>query len=140
MSFPNINSWQARCFKGDWLHLDPPRHLFYFKPIDFIALMKLRGFELAHENYLSFEQNPYSLVQSILNKVSPRRELLYEYLKGNKAYIKGYPFYKFIFHILFFMAFTPFALLSDIVVSAIKRSATVQLTFIKKPSGKIEEK
>jgi SAM-dependent methyltransferase len=140
MSFPNIISWQARWFKGDWLHLDPPRHLFYFKPVDFIALMQLRGFELVHENYLSFEQNPYSLVQSILNKVSPRRELLYEYLKGNKAYIKGYPFYKFIFHILFFMTFTPFALLSDIMVSAIKRSATVQLTFIKKPSGKIEEK
>jgi SAM-dependent methyltransferase len=132
MSFPNINSWQARWFKGDWLHLDPPRHLFYFKPIDFIALMKLRGFELVHENYLSFEQNPYSLVQSILNKVSSRRELLYEYLKGNKTYIKGYPFYKLIFHILFFMAFTPLALLSDIMVSAIKRSATVQLTFIKK--------
>jgi SAM-dependent methyltransferase len=132
MSFPNINSWQARCFKGDWLHLDPPRHLFYFNPIDFIALMKLRGFDLVGENYLSFEQNPYSLIQSILNKVSPRRELLYEYLKGNKAYIKGYPFYKLIFHILFFMAFTPFTLLSDIMVSAIKRSATVKLTFIKK--------
>ena len=139
MSFPNINSCQARWFKGDWLHLDPPRHLFYFKPIDFIALMKLKGFELVQENYLSFEQNPYSLIQSILNKVSPRRELLYEYLKGNKAYIKGYPFYKLIFHILFFMAFTPFALLSDIMVSAIKRSATVKLTFLK-TSGKIDEK
>jgi hypothetical protein len=87
---------------------------------------------LVHENYLSFEQNPYSLVQSILNKVSSRRELLFEFLKGNKAYVKGYPFYKFIFHILFFIAFTPFALLSDIMASAMKRSATVQLTFIKK--------
>ena len=132
MSFPNIDSWQARWFKGDWLHLDPPRHLFYFKPVDFIALMQLRGFELVHENYLSFEQNPYGLVQSILNKVSPQRELLFEFLKGNKAYIKDCPFYKFIFHILFFIAFMPFALLSDIMVSLIKRGATVQLTFIKK--------
>ena len=140
MSFPNINSWQAKWFKGDWFHLDPPRHLFYFKPVDFIALMQLRGFDLIHEHYLSFEQNPYSLLQSILNKVSSRRELLFEFLKGNKAYTKGYPFYKFIFHILFFVGFMPFALLSDIMVSAIKRSATVQLTFIKKPSGKIDEK
>lgn len=131
MSFPNINSCQARWFKGDWLHLDPPRHLFYFKPFDFITLMQSRGFELVNESDLSFEQNPYGLVQSILNKVSPRSKLLFKFLKGNKAYIKDYPFYEFIFHILFFMAFMPFALLSDVMVSAIKRSATVQLTFIK---------
>jgi SAM-dependent methyltransferase len=132
MSFPNINSNQARWFKGDWLHLDPPRHLFYFKPVDFIRLMKQKGFELVHEQYLSFEQNPYGLVQSILNKVSPKRELLFEFLKGNKSYIKDYPLYKFIFHILFFIAFMPVALLSDVAAAIVKRGATVQLTFIKK--------
>jgi SAM-dependent methyltransferase len=132
MSFPNINSYQAKWFKGDWLHLDPPRHLFYFKPVDFIGLMKKKGFVLVHEQYVSFEQNPYGLVQSILNKVSSKRELLFEFLKGNKAYIKDYPFYKFIFHILFFMAFMPVAVISDVVAAIVKRGATVQLTFIKK--------
>jgi SAM-dependent methyltransferase len=132
MSFPNINSNQARWFKGDWLHLDPPRHLFYFKPIDFIRLMKQKGFELVHEQYISFEQNPYGLVQSILNKVSSKRELLFEFLKGNKSYIKDYPLYKLIFHALFFITFMPVALLSDVVDAIVKRGATVQLTFIKK--------
>jgi hypothetical protein len=61
MSFPNMNSHQARWFKGDWLHLDPPRHLFYFKPIDFIGLMQKKGFELVHEQHISLEQNPYGL-------------------------------------------------------------------------------
>jgi 2-polyprenyl-3-methyl-5-hydroxy-6-metoxy-1,4-benzoquinol methylase len=132
MSFPNMNSHQAGWFKGDWLHLDPPRHLFYFKPIDFIGLMQKKGFELAHEQYISLEQNPYGLVQSILNKFSPKRELLFEFLKGNKSYIKDYPWYKFIFHILFFITFMPVAILSDIAAAIVKRSATVQLTFIKK--------
>ena len=131
MSFPNIDSCQARWFKGDWLHLDPPRHLFYFKPVDFIGLMKDRGFELVHEQYVSFEQNPYGLVQSILNKVSPKRELLFEFLKGNKSYVRDYPSYKFIFHILFFIAFMPLALLSDLLAATVKRGATVQLTFVK---------
>ncbi len=132
MSFPNINSNQARWFKGDWLHLDPPRHLFYFKPDDFIMLMKKRGFELVVEQYLSFEQNPYGLVQSILNKVSAKRELLFEFLKGNKSYIKDYPSYKFIFHLLFFIAFMPVAFICDVLEALVKRSATIQLTFIKK--------
>jgi hypothetical protein len=94
--------------------------------------MKQKGFELVHEKYISFEQNPYGLVQSILNKVSPKRELLFEFLKGNKSYIKDYPLYKFIFHVLFFITFMPVALLSDVVAAIVKRGATVQLTFIKK--------
>jgi len=71
-------------------------------------------------------------VQSILNKVSPKRELLFEFLKGNKSYIKDYTLYKFIFHVLFLIAFMPVALLSDVVAAIVKRGATVQLTFIKK--------
>ena len=74
----------------------------------------------------------HGLVQSMLNKVSPKRELLFEFLKGNKSYIKDYPFYKFIFHLLFFITFMPIALLSDVVDAIVKRGATVQLTFIKK--------
>ena len=35
MSFPNIDSFQSRIFKGKWLHIDPPRHLFFFSPKDF---------------------------------------------------------------------------------------------------------
>lgn len=35
ISFPNINSLQSKIFKWRWFHLDPPRHLFFFKPSDF---------------------------------------------------------------------------------------------------------
>ena len=35
ISFPNIDSFQSRFFKGNWFHLDPPRHLFFFTPDDF---------------------------------------------------------------------------------------------------------
>ena len=32
LSMPNIESIQSGLFKGNWLHLDPPRHLFYLSP------------------------------------------------------------------------------------------------------------
>ena len=31
IALPNIKSFQSRLFRGKWFHLDPPRHLFFFK-------------------------------------------------------------------------------------------------------------
>jgi len=59
MSFPNIDSFQSQMFKGKWLHLDPPRHLFFFKPKDFVNEMKNYGFELVQETHFCTEQNPF---------------------------------------------------------------------------------
>ena len=77
MSFPNITSWQAKAFKGKWYHLDPPRHLVFFDPGDFIKLMDSAGFKLEGRNWISFEQNPYGWVQSCLNAMCNKREILF---------------------------------------------------------------
>lgn len=132
ISFPNIDSFQSRFFKGRWLHLDPPRHLLFFKPKDFKALMQKRGYEIVSEKYFCPEQNPFGLVQSILNMFCKKRELLFEHLKGNKPYTTSYPPAKLFFQKVFFVVMMPAAVLCDAFAALFRKSATVTFVFKKK--------
>ncbi|NQY68064.1 MAG: class I SAM-dependent methyltransferase [Flavobacteriales bacterium] len=132
MSFPNIDSFQSRFFKGDWLHLDPPRHLFFFRPKLFKAIMKAHGFELVRERYFSIEYNPFGFQQSLLNKLFKKREVLYESLKGNKEYVKEYSSLNLLLQNLFFKLSAPLFILMDAVDSLFSKGATVEFVFRKK--------
>jgi len=132
MSFPNIDSWQAHFFKAHWLHLDPPRHLFFFKPDDLIEIMQNRGFDLISEKYVSIEQNPFGAVQSWLNLVHVKREILFESLKGNFDYTEGTHSLILFFERFLFMFFTPLFILIDFVASIFRKGATVELAFKKR--------
>lgn len=132
MSFPNIDSLQSKWFKGKWLHLDPPRHLFFFAPRDFEKLLNSYGFELIGRKFMSFEQNPYGMVQSILNKMLKKREVLFERLKGNNQYAQEYSKANILFQKLFFIGTMPFFMITDIFVSLAGKGATVEFTFKKK--------
>ncbi len=132
MSFPNIDSWQARFFKGKWLHLDPPRHLHFFTPKDFKKLIISRGYELIEENHFSVEQNPYGAIQSWFNLFHKKRELLFEYLKGNNEYIKDTNTTILKIEKLLFVGFTPLFIIVDSVATLFKKGATVEFVFRKK--------
>jgi len=41
---PNIVSWEARCFQGNWYGLDSPRHFFLFSPGTIRAMLEQSGF------------------------------------------------------------------------------------------------
>jgi len=131
ISFPNITSIQSKLFKGKWLHLDPPRHLFYFKPRDFIKLMNTYGFELVRQKYFSIEQNPYGMSQSILNLFFTKREILFERLKGNKHYAKECSWFNIFMQKAFFIGSFPLFILSDLFASLLRKGATVEFTFKK---------
>lgn len=131
ISFPNINSLQSRLFKGKWLHLDPPRHLLLFIPKDFIRISEEMGFKLVREKYISTEQNVYGMIQSILNLFFTKREILFEYLKGNKEYIKEYSSYNIFLQKMFFYFTFPFFAVADVLISSLKIGATVEFTFKK---------
>ncbi len=132
VSFPNIDSWQAKFFKGKWLHLDPPRHLHFFIPTDFKKILKYRGYELIEENYFSIEQNPYGAIQSWFNLFHKKRELLFEYLKGNEEYTKGTNSMILKIERLLFVVLTPLFIIVDAVASVFKKGATVEFVFRKK--------
>lgn len=134
MSFPNIDSWQARIFKGNWLHLDPPRHLFFFAPGDFVAIMKNRGYILQRIKKMSTEQNPYGWAQSILNKMCKKREVLFERLKGNSKYAPEYSAVNIFLQKCFFACSLPFFAMFDAVEALFGMTGTIQFTFRKKIS------
>ncbi|MFC2111424.1 methyltransferase domain-containing protein [Bacteroidota bacterium] len=129
MSFPNIDSFQSKLFKGKWLHLDPPRHLFFFKPNDFIELMKLQGYKLVQTNFISLEQNPYGWVQSILNCLFSKREVLFESLKGNKQYAKDISGFSLFIQKVFFVLSFPIFILFDLLESIFGKGGTVEFKF-----------
>lgn len=132
ISFPNIVSIQSRLFKGKWLHLDPPRHLFFFPPRDFTALMEGMGYRLLRKKYASTEQNPFGMVQSILNCILSKREVLFEKMKGNNAYTAGYNGFSLGLQRLFFLAAFPVFILTDLIVSLFGQGATVEFTFTRR--------
>lgn len=131
-SFPNIASFQAKWFKGKWLHLDPPRHLFFFEPHVFINIMKSRGFSLENKHYFSMEQNPFGMIQSILNCFQKKREILFESLKGNKIYVKEYSKFNLFFQKIFLGSTMPIFIVADFFASIFGKSATIEFVFRKK--------
>lgn len=136
VSFPNIASNQAQKYKGRWLHLDPPRHLNFITPDDFIAHMEQLDFELIKSHYFSLEQNPFGYVQSFLNKYSKKREILFESLKGNKSYLKDISQKTIFLHRLFFVFTMPYYIIKDLIESWQKKSGTVTFVFKKKSYAK----
>jgi len=132
MSFPNIGSIQAKMFKGDWLHLDPPRHLFFFEPNVFITLMESYGFEIIGERHFNIEYNPFGFQQSLLNKLYSKREVLYESLKGNEAYTAEYSKMNLLLQNLFFKLSAPLFILIDFFESLLGKGATVEFTLRKR--------
>lgn len=132
ISFPNIDSWQSRFFKGKWLHLDPPRHLYFFSPKDFSIQMQKHGFETIKTKYFNPEYNPFGLLQSVLNYFSDQRDILYEHLKHNKQYTANYSKLNLTLQTLFFVCSFPLFILADAVESVFKKSGTVEMVFRKK--------
>lgn len=128
ISFPNIDSLQSRIFKGDWLHLDPPRHLFFFGPNRFKEIMADYGFNTINEKHFNIEYNPFGFQQSLLNKITAKRELLYEALKSNKVYLKYTPSWKIQLHKLFAAVTAPIFIITDLFSSLIAQSGTVEFT------------
>ncbi|HEY7411800.1 MAG TPA: class I SAM-dependent methyltransferase [Vicinamibacteria bacterium] len=80
---PNTASWQARLFRAHWFHLDTPRHLFHFTPASLATALQQAGFTAPRVRHLSWEHNPYGVLQSALNALGFRRDALFDTLKGS---------------------------------------------------------
>jgi 2-polyprenyl-3-methyl-5-hydroxy-6-metoxy-1,4-benzoquinol methylase len=132
ISFPNSESAQANLFKKHWLHLDPPRHLALFGSKNFIGLAKAEGFALQSQSSWSLEQNPFGFIQSLLNTVAPGpRDLLYEFLKGNRRTRQGGRFLLASAHLILAALLAPLAVLEELLTAPFGRGATVQFVFRK---------
>lgn len=82
---PNQGSWQARLSKGAWFHLDAPRHLYHFSNSSLVDMARANSFELMHLSTWSVEFGPYGMIQSILNRILGRQNVLYTLLKNRST-------------------------------------------------------
>lgn len=81
VAVPNFGSIQAGFGGPSWFHLDVPRHLFQFTPQTLTRLLDAAGFEPVYWSFHSIEQNPFGLLQTVLNKLPLPQNALYHVLK-----------------------------------------------------------
>ncbi len=60
---PNVKSWEARIFRGNWYGLDPPRHLFVATPGTIRAMLERSGFVVTRFHY---QYHPVDCTRSLL--------------------------------------------------------------------------
>jgi len=123
VAVPNIDSWQARLFRGSWFHIDPPRHLHHFNRRSLRAALEISGFRIERMNTLSLEQNLYGVLQSALNAVGFPRDEFYEVLKGNRSIVRS-P--RLRLQALLLMALAPAAILFATLEAVFGRGGTLE--------------
>jgi hypothetical protein len=79
---PDAQGLQARVFGPRWFHLDVPRHLFHFGEKSLRELYERAGFSVRHVWYQELELDWFGWVQSALNLVLPRPNVLFSSLTG----------------------------------------------------------
>lgn len=85
IAVPNLESLQAALTRRHWFHLDVPRHYFHFRLSSLRRLLREHGFRTVETAHFSVEQNPYGWIQSLLNVLGFRYNLLYDLLKTASA-------------------------------------------------------
>ena len=88
---PNIESYQARRFGGDWFALDLPRHRTHFGPETLERLLRETGFEPVDVRHRSETHDPHALKQSLKSQLVRRPAPL-----GRLRYYAAAPFLKLV--------------------------------------------
>ena len=78
---PNSDSLQARLGGGTWFHFDAPRHLYHFSLQRLTDLIQGGSNVILETSTVSWEQGPYGMIQTLLNRLSKVPNILYGFLK-----------------------------------------------------------
>jgi SAM-dependent methyltransferase len=85
VSLPNFGSPEARVTGAGWFHLDVPRHLAHFTPASLHGALRETGFLVKKLSFFAPEFDAFSFVQSALNAMGVRHNLLYGLLRAPSA-------------------------------------------------------
>jgi SAM-dependent methyltransferase len=85
VAVPNRASWQAALTRYAWFHLDLPRHLWHFSAKQLEELLKQHHLHVVETNFASAEQNPFGWIQSVLNSLRFKHNLLYDLIRAEAA-------------------------------------------------------
>jgi len=121
VSTVNLDSLQAKLFRGNWLHLDPPRHLWVGGLRKVVLLVEEAGFRVERVRYNSLEFGPIGWIDSFVNLLDFKRDRLLICLKqGCKS-----PVDRLVY--LLSAALTPLAFILSLVEGAINHPATFEV-------------
>jgi len=82
---PNFGSWEARLARDKWFHLDVHRHLNHFTVGTLAAMLANAGLQVKSQSFLAPEYDAFSFVQSALNRIGLRHNLLYQLLRQGRG-------------------------------------------------------
>jgi SAM-dependent methyltransferase len=82
---PNFGSTEALWARDKWFHLDVPRHLSHFSPKSLRHMFAAAGLESARVDFFSPEHDFFSFIQSVLNKLGVKQNLLYHLVRRGGA-------------------------------------------------------
>jgi 2-polyprenyl-3-methyl-5-hydroxy-6-metoxy-1,4-benzoquinol methylase len=86
VAVPNADSLQATVFGPKWFHYDVPRHYHHMGPRALDRLLQRTGFvRQGGIHHLNLEQNPYGVLQSMMNRVGFEENFLYSMVKTKSA-------------------------------------------------------
>jgi SAM-dependent methyltransferase len=85
LEVPNAESVQARWGRGLWFHLDAPRHRYHFGRTELRGLLVRQGFGVIAEGTFSLEYGPFGMIQTLLNRMTSRPNVLFQMLKRRPA-------------------------------------------------------
>ena len=66
---PNVASYQARIFAGEWSAIDAPRHRYHFTEQTLARLLSDTGFKVSRSTFFSSSHNAHALRQSLKAKM-----------------------------------------------------------------------
>lgn len=81
VSVPNLSSLQARIGGDRWFAQDVPRHLTHFTPLGVEEVARRCGLEVSRSSSWSLEQGPFGMWQTLLNRLTGTRDVLFRALK-----------------------------------------------------------
>ena len=131
LAVPNLESWQARLFRGAWFHLDPPFHLFHYGTRSLRGCLEANGFRQTAIVHLCWQYNPYGFVQSFLNAAGFPRDEFYEWLKGNHPRTRP----RLLAQAALALGLLPAATLATLLEAAFRRGGTIEVTALAAEGG-----
>jgi 2-polyprenyl-3-methyl-5-hydroxy-6-metoxy-1,4-benzoquinol methylase len=89
VAVPNFGSPEAQLTRAGWFHLDCPRHLSHHTQESLSQMLHAAGLSPTWVSSLAPEYDNFSFVQSLLNWLGVRPNLLYNWLRGQSAKVIG---------------------------------------------------
>ncbi|HLJ69057.1 MAG TPA: class I SAM-dependent methyltransferase [Chloroflexota bacterium] len=89
IAVPDFGSPEARLGGPSWFHLDVPRHLNHFDGLALRRLLTAAGLEPIATDRAALEYDLFSFVQTVLNRLGVRHNLLYNLIRSRGARVLG---------------------------------------------------